>query len=180
MHTDHKLTSVSVGSASCTWHPLQASSLALRFTQLAKQDATGKTVQAYTDAIQKQQGFSLIVKGKAGKVTACSNLVLEFRSANRSNIRKDMEAVGIPANLDNALPEESTCYYYVTLTDGGHSTDSSRASNSVSTSGNSFSMSKLFSLVEDNTAAFGDVRLGTILGHGQFGRVYRWARPTPC
>ena len=139
--------------------------------------------EAYLNAVVSHQNFNLQVKlcNQANGV-----LQLQFRSANSSTIGSSMPRIAVPAMIETKESKEGeSTYYYVQIisstatsrrslqTSSRHSMDSSPRNSSASFSKSSV---RLFSLVNDDEAAFGDVKLGLMLGHGSFGYVYRGGR----
>ena len=133
--------------------------------------------------------------------------MLQFRSADNSTLDTFMPRIAVPAQVDKeATSEGAPSYYYATMVpaagpaapgasgtgaavlaakaiQGSNSSNLIDGRSSGTSSGAVYSAStnmKLFALVDDNSAAFGDVILGPMLGYGSYGRVYRGESYLSC
>ena len=127
---------------------------------------------------------------------ATSTLQLQFRSANSSTIDSFMPQVAVPATMGSAPPAEGDpTYYYATIVTTTPAagavpvppspsaaaaaaatvrrTSASISGSNIDSGANSCGSLGVFTLVDDNAAAFEDVTLGPMLGYGSYGRVYR-------
>jgi len=140
--------------------------------------------ESYNKAVRNRQNFNLQVKSRS---QTSGMFQLQFRSANSSTIDSSMPRIAVPAMMSNAdsTSEDKSAFYYVKIissnptaavsrrsfqTSSRHSLDSGARESPASFSKNSL---WLFSLADEDGAAFEDVKLGTMLGHGSFGYVYR-------
>ena len=135
-------------------------------------------------------------RGSISAPTA-STLQLQFRSANSSTVDSSTPHIAVPATMGSMVPlDGGPTYYYATITTaaaaavpptppssapvaarrGSGSRTSATASGNVLLSGSAIDSCGslgVFTLVDDNAAAFEDVTLGPMLGYGSYGRVYR-------
>ncbi|MEW5298840.1 MAG: hypothetical protein WDW36_001918 [Sanguina aurantia] len=120
----------------------------------------------YELAIQQQQSFNLSVR-HIGSVGPGKWIHLAFRCADNETIDAYMPVVGIPPSLEPfRSSNDGPSYYFATVStapSSGHSTSSSTTTTSR----------PAFTLIHTKVDPFEDVKLGTLLGRGAYGRVYR-------
>ena len=146
----------------------------------------------------KRRTTGITKSGSArGSISApTSTLQLQFRSANSSTIDSFMPQVAVPATMGSAPPAEGDpTYYYATIVTttpaagavpvptppspsaasaaAVRRTSASISGSNIDSGANSCGSLGVFTLVDDNAAAFEDVTLGPMLGYGSYGRVYR-------